>query len=77
MADANYRLGNIEEAVRIYKETLAGGNTGFTELAAARVSHYLYNDGKYAEVIPYYERLETLTANARSALIGDATSTVP
>lgn len=63
MADANYRLGNLEEAVRIYKETLLGGNTGFTEMAAARVAQYLYNNEKYAEVIPYYERLETITSN--------------
>lgn len=63
MADANYQLENIEEAIRIYKETLEGGNTGFTEVAAARVSHYLYNNQNYAEVIPYYERLETITSN--------------
>lgn len=63
MADANYRLGNTEEAVRIYRETLEGANTGFTELAAARVAQYLYNNEKYIDVIPYYERLETITSN--------------
>jgi tetratricopeptide (TPR) repeat protein len=62
MADANYNVGNIEEAVRIYRETLEGGNTGFTELAASRVSQYLYNAEKYIEVIPYYERLEAISS---------------
>jgi len=62
MADANYRLGNIEEAVRIYRETLEGGNTGFTELATSRVSQYLYNAEKYIDVIPYYERLEAISS---------------
>ncbi len=61
-ANAYYQTENMAEAVRIYRETLEGPNTGFTELAAARVSFYLYNEGMYADVIPYYERLEAVSA---------------
>ncbi len=62
IADAYYQTGNMAEAVRIYRETLEGPNTGFTELAAARVTYYLYNEEQYAEAIPYYERLEAVSA---------------
>jgi tetratricopeptide (TPR) repeat protein len=62
IADAHYQTGNMVEAVRIYRETLEGSNTGFTEKAAARVSFHLYNEEQYAEVIPYYERLEAVSA---------------
>lgn len=62
IADAHYQTGNMEEAVRMYRISLEGPNTGFTEIAAARVSFYLYNEERYDEVIQYYERLEAVSA---------------
>ncbi len=61
LANCHYSLGNIELAIDIYKETLEGPNTGFTEFAAGRVAQYLYNEKEYAAVIPYYKRLETVS----------------
>lgn len=62
LANAHYASGNTEKAVEIYKEILEGPNTGFTELAAARVAHFLYNAEKYDEVIKYYSRLENISS---------------
>ena len=58
LANSYYVTGDVEKSVELYKETLEGQNTGFTELAAGRVAHHLYNEGKYEEVIKYYNRLE-------------------
>lgn len=73
LADAHYTLGNMDQAIEIYRESLKGPDNGFTELAASRVSHYLYNEGRYAEVIPYYEKLELVSSTPEvifSAKIG-------
>ena len=61
-ADCYYTTGNVEKAVALYKETLEKPNDGFTEVAAARVSHYLYNEGSYEEVIKYYNRMESVAS---------------
>ena len=62
LANCHYTLENVPLAVEIYRETLEGPNTSFTELAAARVSHYLYNEERYEEVIIYYKRLEDMAS---------------
>lgn len=62
LANCHYTLGDKELAVDIYKETLEGPNTGYTELAASRVAHFLYNEGKYTEVIKYYKKLEQIAS---------------
>jgi len=62
LANSYYTLGDFDQSIAIYKESLKGGSNGFTELAASRVSHYLYNEGRYAEVIPYYEKLELVSS---------------
>jgi tetratricopeptide (TPR) repeat protein len=62
LAHSEYQLGNTEKAIEIYRKTLEGQNTGFTELAVSRVSQYLYNSGMYVEVIPYYLKLETISS---------------
>ncbi len=61
MADCHYSLGNIDQAVILYKQTLLGPNTAYTELAATRVAQYLYNNGEFGEVIQYYKRIETVS----------------
>lgn len=63
LADCHFQLGDEELAVDIYIETLEGPNTGFTEVAAARVAKFLYNKGEYEKVIPYYKRLETASSS--------------
>lgn len=63
LANCHYELGDIPTAVGIYRETLERPNSSFTEFAAIRVSHYLYNEGKYEEVIPYYKRLEQVSSD--------------
>lgn len=62
LANCHYKLGDTLKAIEIYIETLEGPNTGFTELAASRVAHYLYNTGQYTEVIKYYKRLEQIAS---------------
>jgi tetratricopeptide (TPR) repeat protein len=62
LANSHYSTGNIVEAVNVYMETLEGPNNGFTELAASRVAKYLYNEGRYEEVIKYYVRLEKISS---------------
>ena len=61
-ANCYYKTNDIPKAVELYMITLDGPNTGFTELAASRVSHYLYNEGRYQEVIKYYKKLETVSS---------------
>ncbi|HIP31654.1 MAG TPA: tetratricopeptide repeat protein [Crocinitomicaceae bacterium] len=61
-ANCYYKLNDIPKAVELYMISLEGPNTGFTELAASRVSHYLYNEGRYEEVIKYYKKLETISS---------------
>ena len=62
LANSFYVTGDVNRAVLLYKETLEGQNTGFTEIAASRVAHYLYSEGKYEEVIKYYNRLEAVSS---------------
>jgi len=64
LADCYYRSNNIDSAIPIYIKTLEQPTTLFTELAAIRVSKYLFNSNKYLEAIPYYERLEKISSNA-------------
>src|SRR5690554_992779 len=45
LADYHYVLGDIELAVELYANTLNGPTTSFTEVAALRVSKYMYNNG--------------------------------
>ena len=61
LADCYYRSNNMEQAITIYIKTLEDPTNGFTEIAAIRVSKYLFNNKKYEEAIPYYERLEKIS----------------
>ncbi len=63
LAHCHYNLGDIDLAIQLYKETLDGPNTQFTENAAILVSKDLFNNGKYAEAIAYYNRVETISSN--------------
>lgn len=62
LADCHYRNKNFDKAIEIYIQTLSEPTNGYTELAAIRVSKQLFNNGKYAESIPYYERLESISS---------------
>tara|TARA_R110002072_G_C7977210_1_gene535680 strand:- start:13373 stop:16438 length:3066 start_codon:yes stop_codon:yes gene_type:complete len=61
-ANCYYNIGDVAKAVEIYMSTLEGPNTGFTEVAASRVAHYLYNEGRYEDVIKYYRKLEMISS---------------
>lgn len=63
LANCYYNTGNEPKAVEFYRETLEGPTTGFTVLAASRVSHYLYNEGRFEEVLIYYERMEQVSSD--------------
>lgn len=63
LANCYYNTGNEPGAIELYKQTLEGPTTGFTVVAASRVSHYLYNQGKYEEVLVYYERMEQVSSD--------------
>ncbi len=74
MADCYYRSNDMVNALATYKQTLEGPDNSFTQLAAIRVSKYLFNNKQYAEAIPYYERLEKISStnvlfNARLGLM--------
>ncbi|MFA7274992.1 MAG: tetratricopeptide repeat protein [Crocinitomicaceae bacterium] len=56
------KTGDEPQAMRIYQEALQGGNNGYTEFAALKVSKYLYNGGKYSEALPYYRKLEEVSS---------------
>ena len=63
LANCHYNSDNEELAIELYKETLEGPNGPYTEDAGILVSKHLFNTGKYAEAIPYYIRVETITSN--------------
>lgn len=75
LANCHYNTDNEDLAIELYKEVLEGPNTPYTENAAILVSKHLYNNGKYTEAIPYYNRVETITSkpdikyNARVGLM--------
>lgn len=63
LADCYYRQKNFDKAISMYTQLLNEPTNGFTETAALRVSKFFYNNQKYQDVIPYYEKLETITSN--------------
>jgi tetratricopeptide (TPR) repeat protein len=63
LANSYERTGNEPEAIRWYRKSLEAPTTAYTEFAALKVSKYLYNGGQYAEALPYYKRLETVTSD--------------
>lgn len=64
LAQSHYDLGNVDVAIPIFRETLEDPNNQFTENAAILVSKHLFNNGEYADAIPYYQRVETLSSEA-------------
>ena len=64
IADAHFRLGNVDQAMTIYAEVLQGPNNTFTELAAERASKYAFNNGDYQNAINYYKKLEQISSAA-------------
>jgi TolA-binding protein len=62
MANSFFSLGEIEQSMEVYKAFLARPTNGYTEFAAVRVSKYLYNNGQYAEALPYYKQLEKVSS---------------
>jgi TolA-binding protein len=61
-ADILYLQKQEAEAIAIYKNTLAGPNDDFTEIAAQRTAKYLFNSGERESALPYYERLEQVSS---------------
>lgn len=62
LANSHYRTKNEAKAVEIYKEILEKPTSDFTELAAIRVSKFLYNNSDYVGALPYYLKLEKISS---------------
>jgi len=62
-ADCLFKMNQIEDAISIYREMLEGKNNRFTEAAALRVSKFLFNNDQQEEAIPYYLKLEQVSAD--------------
>ncbi len=62
LANSYYAKGNKENAIKMYRAILEGPNNSYTEFTASRVAQYLYNEGKYVDALPYYERLERISS---------------
>jgi tetratricopeptide (TPR) repeat protein len=62
-ADCYFRMNDLENAISIYRELLKGNKNRFTEIAALRVSKYLFNNDEQEEAIPYYLILEQVSAD--------------
>lgn len=62
-ADCYFRMNDLENSISIYREILKGSKNRFTEIAALRVSKYLFNNDKQEEAIPYYLILEQVSAD--------------
>jgi tetratricopeptide (TPR) repeat protein len=67
--DAKFFLGNSyfslndkENAVKAYAQCLEGPNNSYTEYAASRGAQIYYNSERYAEAIPFYERVEGISS---------------
>lgn len=63
LANAYFRTNQLEKAIEVYRVLLEKPNTDFTELAALRVSKYMYNKKDYAEALKYYMQLEKVTSH--------------
>lgn len=62
LANAYYRTNKIKQAIEIYEALLEKPTTEFTELAAIRVSKYMYNNEEYEHALKAYEQLEKVTS---------------
>ncbi|MDX1653334.1 MAG: tetratricopeptide repeat protein [Brumimicrobium sp.] len=63
LADIYYQRDEKDKALIYYNKIIERPKSGFTEEALVRASKMLYNQGKYEEALPYYERLEELASN--------------
>lgn len=62
LGNSYYRTKNEVKAIEIYESLLQGATTDFTELAAIRVSKYMYNNAEYEKALPYYQLLEKVAS---------------
>lgn len=60
-ADILYRQGKEAEATEVYLKVLEGQDNDYTELASMRAAKFLYNNKRYSEALPCYEKLERVT----------------
>jgi len=72
-ADILYRQGKEAEATEVYLIVLEGDANDYTEMASMRAAKFLYNNKRYSEALPCYEKLEKVTSRPEflnSARIG-------
>lgn len=62
-ADALYQLKKEAEAIAIYQKTLEAPTDDYTEIAAVRTAKYFYNNNQREAALPYYEKIEEISAN--------------
>lgn len=58
-----YRTNHTDRAMIVYQKLLERPVSSFTELAAIRVSKYMYNNKEYEQALKYYTILEKTASN--------------
>lgn len=64
LANSYHETGKIDESIQYYEKALTYDNNSYTELAASRVAKHYYNNKKYADAIPNYERVESVSGDS-------------
>jgi tetratricopeptide (TPR) repeat protein len=62
LADIYYQRDEKGQALIYYEQIIDEPDNAYTEEALIRASKTLYNDGKYADALPYYSRLKNLAS---------------
>lgn len=63
LADIYYQRDEKGQALALYRRIIEKPTSAYTEEALVRASKTLYNDGEYADALPYYSRLEPLASS--------------
>ena len=62
LADIYFQRDEKGQALIYYEQIISEPDNAYTEEALIRASKTLYNDGKYADALPYYSRLKELAS---------------
>jgi tetratricopeptide (TPR) repeat protein len=69
LAECLKSSGNIDEALKLYREVSDGPNNQFLEASLIEVSSLLYDKEDYMSSLEYYEKLEKVSSNDANTLI--------
>lgn len=62
LANIYYLKEDKDKALYYYEQIVERPTSGYTEEALVRISKTLYNEGEYADALPYYAQLEKLAS---------------